>query len=111
MLLGGQGNVLPLLQDLDEPDASIEHVAGHLVEVAGKLREGGLLTVLGEVELQRAGDAPHRLDLRAAADATYGDADVDGGSHPGEEEIALEEDLPVGDRDDVRRYVRGDVPA
>ena len=48
-------------------------------------------------------------DLRVAAHARHRDADVDGRAHAREEELRLEEDLPVGDRDDVRRDVRRHV--
>ena len=40
-----------------------------------------------------------------AAHARHRDADVDGRAHAGVEELRLEEDLAVGDRDDVRRDV------
>ena len=67
------------------------------------------LAVLREVEAQTAGDLLHRLDLRRATDARHRDADVDRRAHAGEEQVGLEEDLAVGDRDDVRRDVRRDV--
>jgi hypothetical protein len=108
LLLDAERHVLALLQDLDEARAALELGAG-LVEVGGELREGRHGAVLREVEAERAGDLLHRLDLRVAADAADRDADVDGGADAREEEVRLEEDLPVGDRDDVRRDVRRDV--
>ena len=65
--------------------------------------------ILREVETQTAGDRLHRLDLRRATDARHRDADVDRGANAGEEQVGLEEDLAVGDRDDVRRDVRRHV--
>src|SRR5690348_2526466 len=44
-----------------------------------------------------------------AADPRYRDAGVDGGADTGVEEVGLEEDLAVGDRNDVGRNERGDV--
>ena len=44
-----------------------------------------------------------------AADARDRVADVDRGADAGVEEVGLEEDLAVGDRDDVRRDVGGEV--
>src|SRR5439155_7728995 len=41
----------------------------------------------------------------------HGDAHVDGGPHAGVEQVLLQVDLAVGDRDDVRGDVRGDVTA
>src|SRR3954449_1813496 len=48
---------------------------------------------------------PDRVHPPLPADARHRDADVDGRAHAGVEELGLEEDLPVGDRDDVRRDV------
>jgi hypothetical protein len=60
---------------------------------------------LREVEPQPPGDALHRLHLRGAAHARDRVADVDRRPDAGVEEIRLEEDLAVGDRDDVGRDV------
>src|SRR5690606_24870722 len=60
-------------------------------------------------ETQRAGDLTHRLDLRRATDAAHRDARVHRGANAGVEEVGLEEDLTVGDRDHVGRDVRRDV--
>ena len=109
LLLDRQRLVLRLLQDLDEPRAAIELGLRRLIEVAAELRERRELAILREVEPQRAGDLPHRLDLRRAADARHRVADVDGGTHALVEQIALQEDLAVGDRDDVGRDVRREV--
>ena len=51
----------------------------------------------------------HRLDLRRATDADHRDADVHRRANAGVEQVGLEEDLAVGDRDDVRRDVRRHV--
>ena len=102
-------DVLVLLEDLDEALAAVELRLRRLVEVGAELREGRELAELREVEAERAGDRAHGLDLRGAADARHRDADVDGGAHARVEEVGLEEDLPVRDRDDVRRDVGRDV--
>ena len=80
-----------------------------LVEVAAELRERRELAVLREVETQRAGDLAHRLDLRRAADARHRVADVDRRADALVEQVGLEEDLAVGDRDDVGRDVGREV--
>ena len=105
LLLDRQRLVLRLLQDLDQPRAAIELRLRRLVEVAAELRERRELAVLREVEPQRAGDLPHRLDLRRAADARHRVADVDRRADALVEQVRLEEDLAVGDRDDVGRNV------
>ena len=74
-----------------------------------ELREGRQRAILRQVETQAAGDRLHGLGLRVAADAADRDADVDGGTHVGVEQVGFEEDLAVGDRDDVGRNVRRNV--
>ena len=82
-----------------------------LVEVGAEGGEGLQLAELRQVEPQRAGDRLHRLDLRRPTDPGDRDADVDGRPHPGVEQVGLQEDLAVGDRDDVGRDVGRDVVA
>ncbi len=101
--------VLRLLQDLDEALPAVELRARRLVELGAELRECRELPVLREVEPERTGERAHRADLRRAADAGHGDPDVDRRAHARVEEVRLQEDLAVGDRDDVRRDVGRDV--
>ena len=101
--------VLRLLEQLGHALAAVETVARALVEVGGELRECRQLAILGEVEAQLPGDLLHRLGLRVTTDAGDREADVDGGPDAGVEEVGLQVDLTVGDRDDVGGDERGDV--
>ncbi len=111
LLREGHWRVGRLLEELGHALAAVERGAGALVEVGSELREGLELVVLGEVELELAGDLLHRLGLGGRADARHRDADVDRGPDAGVEEVGLQEDLAVGDGDDVggdvRRHVVG----
>ena len=109
LVLDRQRRVLALLQELDQPFAARQLLQGDPVEVGAELGERRERPVLRQVEAQGAGVLAHRVDLRVAADPADRDADVDRRAHAGEEEVALEEDLPVGDRDDVGRDVGRDV--
>ena len=109
LLLGGERLELRLLEQLGEALAAVELVQRHLVEIGAELRERGELAILREVELQGRADLLGRLDRRGEADARDGEADVDGGADAGVEEVGFEEDLAVGDGDDVGRDVGGDV--
>src|SRR6266571_3141863 len=60
-------------------------------------------------EPQATRDLFHRLDLRVAADARHRNARIDRRPHVRVEHVGLEEDLAVGDRNDVRGDVGGDV--
>jgi hypothetical protein len=103
------GVELALLEGLDEAGAAVELLLGGGVEVGAELGELHNLAVLGELELQGAGDLLHGLELRGGADAGHGEADVDGGADALVEELGLEEDLAVGDGDHVGRDVGGHV--
>src|SRR5438093_33349 len=76
---------------------------GGLVEVGPELRERGELAELAEVELEAPGHLAHRLDLGVAADPGHRKARVDRRAHARVEQVGLQVDLAVGDRDDVRR--------
>src|SRR4051794_37487127 len=109
LLLDAERLILRLLQHLDEAAAAIELVQRRLVEIRSELRERRELTVLREVETQRPGDLAHRFHLRRPADAADRVADVDRRTDALVEQVGLEEDLPVGNRDDVRRDVGREV--
>ena len=97
--------VLRLFQNLHQPPAAIQLCLCRFVEVASKLRERRKLAVLCEIEAQRAGHLPHRSNLRGPAYSRDGVADVDRRAHALMEQVGLEEDLAVGNRDDVRGNV------
>src|SRR5664279_2793226 len=96
---------LALLEEFDQPRPTGQGLLGRRVQVRAERREGLQLAVRGQVEAQRAGDLPHGLDLGGAADPGDRDADVDRRPDAGVEQVALQEALAVGDRDDVRRDV------
>src|SRR6185437_8059181 len=101
LLFERQGLVLVLFENRGEVLAAIELLLRSLVEIGAELGEGRERAILRQIETERTGDLLHRLGLRVAADAADGDADVDGGALAGVEQVSLEEDLTVGDRDDV----------
>src|SRR5712692_58232 len=101
--------VLVLLEQLGKPRAALELIACLGVEVGGELRESRELAVLGEVESELTGDLAHGLRLRVATDTRNADADVERGALAGVEQVGLEIDLAVGDRDHVGRDEGRDV--
>ena len=109
LLLRGERLELRLLEQLGQTAAAGELLLRDLVEVGAELGEGGELAVLREVELQGGTHLLHRLDGGGEAHARDREADVDGRTHAGVEEVGLEEDLAVGDGDDVGGDVGGDV--
>ena len=94
-----------LLQKLHKHLALCEQVTRVLIEIRGELREDSHLTILREIDTEGAGGLLHGLRLRRTTDSGYGQTDVDGRTLTLEEEVALEEDLTIGDGDDVRRDI------
>ena len=101
--------VLALLEQLGEANTSAEELLGGSVQVGAELGKGGDLAVLGELELHGAGDLLHGLGLSGGADARHRQADVDGRSDALVEQLGLQEDLTVRDRDHVGRNIGGHV--
>ena len=99
-----------LLEELGHASATGELLLGRLVEVAAELRERLQLAIGGQVEAQRTGNLLHGLDLRGTTDSGNRDADVDCRALALEEEVGLQEDLAVGDGDDVGRNVAETSP-
>ena len=104
-----QRRELRLLEQLGQPRAAVEQALRGGVEVGAELRERGHLTVLRELALDAAGDLLHRLGLRRRADARHREADVHRRADALVEQVGLQEDLAVGDRDHVGRDVGRDV--
>ncbi|MBG9885595.1 hypothetical protein ABE10_03120, partial [Bacillus toyonensis] len=101
--------VLRLLEQLGQARASGELPTRGGIEVGREHREGLERTVLRQLQLQCAGHFLDRLHLGVAADTRDRDAHVDRRTLVGVEEVGLEEDLSVGDRDHVGRDVGRDV--
>ncbi len=98
-----------LLEQLGEAVATLELRLGHGVEVGAERGERLELTELLQVGLERAHRGLHGLDLGGRADTGHRDADVDRRADTGLEQVVLQEDLAVGDRDHVGRDVGRDV--
>src|ERR1035438_5152794 len=109
LLFDRQRLVLPLLENLHQVFAAVELIDRRLVEIRAELREGRQRAVLRQVQTHAAGDGFHGLGLRVAAHAADRDAYVDGRADIGVEQIGFEEDLAVGDRNDVGGNVRRNV--
>src|SRR5690606_21636294 len=111
LVLHGHRGVLRLLQHLHGALASGQLLLRNRVEFRPKSCERLQLAVLRQLTLEPPGNLLHRSDLRRATHSRHGDTDVHRRTYAGVEEVRLQEDLPVGDGDDVgrdvRRYVTG----
>jgi len=109
LLLNGHGHVLLLLEELGELLTSVEELLGGGIEIRAELSEGGDLTVLSELKLEGTSKLLHGLDLSGRADTRHGKTDVNRGTDTLMEELCLEEDLAIRDRDDVGGDVSGHI--
>jgi hypothetical protein len=109
LLGGGHGHELVLLEELGELLATVELLLGGNIEIGSKLGEGGDLTVLGKLELERTGNLLHGLDLGGGTDTRDGKTDVNGGADTLEEELGLKENLTVSDGNHIGGDVGGHI--
>ncbi len=107
----GDGAVLALLEDLHGAATAVDLGLRRLVELRSELGERLELAELGQVQAHRPGDLLHGLGLGRATHAGHADAHVDGRADALVEEVGLQVDLAVGDRDHVGRDERRHVTA
>ena len=101
--------MLRLIEQLDDALAAVDLGLRRRIELRAELREGGQLAKLRQVAFQPSSDLLHRLELRGRPDAGDRDPDRDRRTDALIEQIRFQEDLAVGDRDDVGRNVRRHV--
>ena len=100
---------LRLLQQLGQTRTTVELCLRGRIQVGGEHGEGFQRAVAGKRDLQRAGDLLQCLRLGRATDSRHRDADVDGRTLTCVEQIGLQEDLAVGNGDDVGWNISGNV--
>ncbi len=111
LILDVHGCEASLLEELGHASAAGELLLRRLVQVTAELRERLQLAIGGQVETKRTSDLLHSLDLRRTTDSGNRDTDVNCRALTLEEEVGLEEDLAIGNGDDVGRNVSRDVTA
>ena len=109
LLLNWHGDVLLLLKELGQLLTSVEELLGGGIEIRTELGEGSDLTILGELELEGTGELLHGLNLGGGSDTGHGETDVNGGADTLMEELSLEEDLTVGNGDDISGDISGHI--
>jgi hypothetical protein len=109
LFLSNHGHVLLLLQEFSQFLSSVEQVLGGSVQVRTELGEGSDLSVLGELELKRTGDLLHSLDLGSGSDTGHRKTDVNGGSDTLVEKLSFQEDLSIGNGDDISGDIGGHI--
>lgn len=114
-------------EEFCETGTTREEEAGRGIEIGTELGEGSDFTVLGEVELERTSELLHDLAVQESTievlqvnsnnsrlggrtDTRHGKTDIDGGTDTTEEELSLQENLTVGNGNDLDiRRIRNHV--
>lgn len=109
-LLGvGFGLVQRLFQQLHQSLAVFQLAAGLSVQVRAELREGFHILVLGQLDTQVGVGLFHGLGLGSAADTGNRQANVDSRAVACVEQCGLQEDLAIGDGNNVGGNVGGNI--
>ncbi len=109
LLLCWHWNVLLLLKELSKLLTSVKELLGGGIEIGTELGESGNLSVLGELELHGSRNLLHGLDLSGGSDSGDGKTDVNGWSDTFVEELCLQEDLSISDRNNVSWDICGHI--
>ena len=99
------GMAVFLAQQRHKTLAVFELILRSLVEVARELGKDLHLAVLCKLKTQRAYRPLHSLCLCAASDARHRESDIDSRALPCKEQLALQEYLSVGYRNDIGRDI------
>jgi len=103
--LGGKRLVLALLEELGEAGTTTEQEASGGIEIGTELGKRGDFTILGKVQLERTSELLHDLGLGGRTNTRHGETDVDGGADTTEEQLSFQEDLTIGNGNDVGRNI------
>ena len=101
LLLSWHWDVLLLFKELSKLLTSVKELLGGSIKIGTELGEGGNLSVLGELELHGTGNLLHGLDLGSGTDSGHRETDINGWSDTLVEELSLQEDLSISDRNNV----------
>ena len=108
-LVNGHGGVLLLLEELSQALTTAEGLLGGSIKIGTELGESSDLTVLGQEKLQGTSDLLHGLELGSGTDTRDGKTDINGGTDTLVEKLRLQEDLAVGNGNNVGGNVSGHI--
>ena len=101
--------ILDLFEELSKPDTSPEELLGGGVHIRTELGESGDFSVLSQIELHCTGDLFHGFLLGSRTDPGDGETDVDSWTDTFVEQFSLQEDLTVGNGNDVGGDISGHI--
>ena len=98
-----------LLQQLHQSFSVLQLCFCCIIQIRSKLCEHFHLTVLCQIDTDTTGGFLHCLCLGCTTDSGYGKSYVYGWSHTCVEQVALEEDLTIGNGNNVGRNICGNI--
>lgn len=101
LLFSWHWHILSLLKELSELLTSVQKLLGGSIKIRSELSEGSDLSVLGKIKLHCTRHLLHCLNLGSRSDSRYRKTDINGWSDTLIEELSLQEDLSISDRDDI----------
>jgi hypothetical protein len=110
-LVDSHWGVLLLLEQFGKTLTTGQSLLGGGIKIGAELGKCSNLTVLGQEELERTGNLLHGLELSGRSDTRHGKTDVDGRADTLVEEIGFQEDLAVGNGNDVSGNVGRHITA
>jgi len=109
LLLGTEGRSLLLLKNLGKTLTTGKSLLGRSIKIGTELGESGNFTVLGQEKLEGTSDLLHGLNLSSGTDTGDGKTDVNSGSDTLVEKLSLQEDLTIGNGNNVSGNVSRDI--
>mmetsp|Transcript_14062 Transcript_14062/g.32734 ORF Transcript_14062/g.32734 Transcript_14062/m.32734 type:complete len:449 (-) Transcript_14062:207-1553(-) len=101
--------VLSLLEEFVQTDTTVQLLLGGGIQIGTELGECGDLTVLGEFELHGTGDGGGGLVLSGGSDTGDRETDGNGGTLTLVEELGFQENLSIGNGNNIRGNVGGHI--
>ncbi|KAH3658809.1 hypothetical protein OGATHE_006535 [Ogataea polymorpha] len=109
LLLRSLWRVLLLLQQLSQSLTSRQGLLSRGIKIRTELSKGSNFSVLSQEQLQRTSNLLHGLNLSSGTNSGHRQTDVNSWSDTLVEQFCLQEDLTIGNRNDVGRNVSGDI--
>merc|ERR1719343_733530 len=101
--------VLSLLEKFVQTNTTVQLLLGGGIQIGTELGKGGDLTVLGEFELHGTGNSGGGLVLGGGSDTRDGKTDRNGGTLTLVEEFGFQENLSIGNGNNVCGNVGGHI--
>ena len=109
LIFNGHGHVLTLLQQFGQTHTTVQQLLGGSIQIGTELGESSNLTVLSQLQFHGTGHLLHGLGLGSGTHTGHRQTDVNGGTDTLVEQLSFQEDLTIGNGDDIGWNVGGHI--